>query len=191
MEQIILSLISQLNSSIFVMLGLLLLAFWATYKIGMCSQKFIFQDDRLKNVEGLSEKVIELKTKIDLIYQYVNPNSPLKSYSPLSLTPIGEEIVNNIKAKDIFERYVVKLIKEVELKNPKNAYDIQQLSIEVAKNKLEQLLDEKELIMIKQEAYSKGILVSDILSVFGVLLRNYILDSKKISISEVDKHSER
>jgi len=45
--------------------------------------------------------------------------------------------------------------------------------------------------MIKQEAYSKGILVSDILSVFGVLLRNYILDSKKISISEVDKHSER
>jgi len=50
-------------------------------------------------------------------------------------------------------------------------------------------LNEKELTIIKQEAYSRGIIVQDVMSVFGVLLRNFILSQKGMPISAVDMHT--
>lgn len=182
-------LIDQLNSSVFVLLGILGCAFWAIYKIGKWSEKFRQHGDKITKIENLSEKVIELKTKVDLIYDNTNPRRTVAAMSPISLTDIGNQIVAKIEANKILEKYILKLTKEVESKNPKNAYDIQMAAMEVAKGKMITFLNEEELNAIKQEAYSRGIIVQDILAVFGVLLRNHILNQKGMPISDVDIHS--
>jgi len=193
MIEIFTALIQQLNSSVFILLGILVFTFIAIAKvsnaIGKWTEKFSHQDKKIDKLENLSDKVVELSTKINLIYQNTNPNNPVRSFSPISLTKVGEEIVENIKAEEIFKKYSEKLIKDVELTNPKSAYDIQQLSMMIAREKMVSLLSEEELIIIKKEAFNKGLLIEDIMSVFGILLRNKVLADNNISIADVDKHS--
>lgn len=192
MSGIFSSLITQLNSSIFILLALLVLfvvGVWiVASKLGGWAEKFKHQDERMGAVENIKETVVELRTKVDLIYQMVNPNSTVRSRSPLSLTPIGEEIAEKINAGKIFERIVTKLCNAVEEGNSKNAYDIQELAMSIAKNKIIALLNEDELKVIKQEAYDRGAILEDILAIFGILLRNHILQEKGLPISDVDKH---
>lgn len=189
MEQLLLKLIEQLNSSVFILFIILAIVMLVIYRIGGWTEKFKNQDDKITGIQNISEKVIELKTKVDLIYQFTNPQRPVMSQSPLSLTLIGTQIVDEIEANKILDKYILKLTKEVERSNPKNAYDIQIASMNVVKSEMIKLLNEEELILVKQEAYSKGLLVEDIMSVFGILLRDHILAEKKMTISEVDKHA--
>lgn len=189
MEALFLQLISELNGSVFVLIAILVLSFCMAYKMGAWKQIFVNHTGRIDNVERIADTVIELKTKVDLIYGYVNPNSPTRASSPISLTPTGQEIVTRIRADEIFRDYSTKLMSLVESKNPKNAYDIQQASFDVAKRELINLLKEQELKVVKEEAFNKGLLVEDVLSVFGILLRNKILELKNIPIAEVDRHT--
>lgn len=191
MEAIFGRLISQLNSSVFTLLGILFVAFWGVYRLGLLVSKFTMQDNKIDKLEGLAEKVIVLATKVDLIYQHTNPNRPIAAMSPISLTPIGDQIVERIKAAEILARSVTALTKEVEMVSPKNAYDIQMAALKVVKEKMLALLNEAELTAVKQEAYNRGLLVEDILSVFGVLLRNHILAKKGLPISDIDKHEKK
>lgn len=122
-----------------------------------------------------------------MINQFTNPNAPTKSQSPISLTPVGLKISENIGATNIFEKHKEKLLNAVDSKCPKTAYDIQFVSFEVAKNDMINFLDEQDLLVVKNEAYNRGILVEDVMGVFGVLLRNEILKIKGIPLAEVDK----
>lgn len=189
MTQIFLELIHQLNSSVFVLLTILVCIGWALYKIGGWTAIFKHQDDKINKLETLSEKIIELKTKVELIYDNTNPRKTVAAFSPISLTEIGKGIADKIKANTILEKHISKLASEVEAEKPKNAYDIQMASMKVAKEKMITLLNEDELSAVKQEAYNRGIIVEDIMSVFGVLLRNHVLNQKGLPISDVDKHT--
>lgn len=78
----------------------------------------------------------------------------------------------------------------MEARNPKNAYDVQTATMETVKEKMMGLLDADEINVLKAEAYARGLLVEDIISIFGVLLRDDILRTKGFSVSEVDKHTQ-
>ena len=88
-----------------------------------------------KNSEKTFEKIVRFEAKIDLIYQQLNPNSAVRAMSPVSLTPIGNEIATSINAQNILSRCSDFLEKELEKENPKNAYDIQMVSMKIAKEK--------------------------------------------------------
>ncbi|MCA6072382.1 MAG: hypothetical protein LE178_02400 [Endomicrobium sp.] len=199
----------QLNGSLFILIAILFLFFHFLFKIsvmiGTWREKFKQQDmriDKTENLsstvieiktkidktENLSSTVIEIKTKIDLIHQYTNPHKTLQSHSPVSLTPLGESIKNRIDGDAIFAKYESQLCKLIEKTNTKNTYDIQVESFKIVKENLLNMLDEKELIAIKDEAYNKGIIIDDVIAIFGVLLRNCILQKKGIPIADVDKH---
>src|SRR5688500_12621816 len=102
MQDIFMGLLDKLNSSVFVLIAILILTFVMLFKIGkwfgQWSEKFSQQDQKLTNLSNMSEKVIVMQTKIDLIYQLVNPNAPIKAASPISLTKVGEEIAARINA---------------------------------------------------------------------------------------------
>jgi hypothetical protein len=189
MEAIFSKLIEQLNSSVFVLLGILAVSFWVIFKIGKWTEKFQTHEDKISNVQNLGNQVIEIRTKVDLIYNLVNPNRLVAAHSPISLTPTGIEISNKIGANMILQAHIDPLTSAVESENPKNAYDIQLASMKVAKEKMLSLLSESELVTIKDEAYTRGMLVEDILSIFGVLLRNHVLNKRGVPIADVDKHA--
>lgn len=189
MSPIFLKLIEQLNSSIFVLLLVLICIGIFLYKTGVWSTTFRHHDEKITSISGLAEKVIVMGTKVDLIYQIVNPNKTVVARSPINLTDLGKQIAEILKANTIVEKHNSKLLKEVELESPKNAYDIQMASMKVAKGKLITLLTEEELTAVKQEAYNRGIIVEDVMAIFGVILRNLVLNQKGFPISDVDKHT--
>lgn len=189
MDAVITKLIEQLNSSVFILLVILGISLYLVFLFGKYSQKFLHHEDKINDMRGLSDKIIELKTKVDLIYQNTNPNKLVASHSPISLTDMGRAMAETINAEKILRDHIDVLVKEVELESPKNAYDIQVVSMKVAKEKMLSCLNENNLNAIKDEAFAKGILVEDIMSIFGVLLRNEILKSKGIPIADVDIHA--
>lgn len=189
MEAIFLKLLDQLNSSVFVLLGILLCTFFVIFKTGRWSEKFKHHDDKITKIESLSEKVIELKTKVELIYENTNPRKTVSSFSPMTLTEMGKEIAVKLAANQILNKYISKLTSQVQEENPQNAYDIQMASMKVTKEKMINFLNEEELNAVKLEAYNRGIIVQDVMAVFGILLRNHILNLKGIPISDVDVHT--
>jgi len=190
MKEIIAQLITQLNSSVFILLGILLAAFVSLYKIGKWAERFYRQDKRIDELGDMSGRIIKLETKIDLIYQNTAPQPVVTRASPLSLTELGQEIVENIGAQEILKKYIKKLMEEIEDSSAKNAYDIQIESMRIAKDKMIRFLNEEELNTIKQEAFSHGFITEDVLVVFGILLRNHVLKEKGLPISDVNEHAE-
>jgi len=190
MEIIVSKLIEQLNSSVFVLLGILACIFWAIYKIGRWTETFKHHGEKITKIEGLADKVLVMGTKVDLIYENtLGPKRTVAATSPISLTKVGKEIEEKIKANVILEKHFSKLLKEIEQGKTENAYDIQMSAMKTAKEKLLTFLNEEELLAVKQEAYNRGLLVEDIMSVFGVLLRDRVLALKGCPISDVDKHA--
>ena len=187
METIFTKLIDQLNSSVFVLLGILAAAFWAVYRIAKLIEQFTHHKVKIDKVDSLSDRLIELKVKVDLIYQNTNPNRTVAAASPISLTASGHEIATKIKADEILVKYLNQLLALVELAHPQTAYDIQVASMATAKEKMLALLNADEINAVKSMAYSKGLLAEDVLSIFGVLLRDEILKKKGVPVSEVDK----
>jgi len=191
MEPVLLALIEQLDRGAFVLIAILLVFILFTYKIGSWKEIFNNHNKRLDNVEAIKDTVISLSTKIDLIYQNTLSNPLVQSQSPISLTESGKTISKEVGANDIFDKHWDKLLKLIDKKSPKNAYDIQQCAFSIAKEQLIELLNEDDLVNIKKVAFSHGILVEDIMSVFGILLRNKTLEVKDIPISDVDKHDNK
>lgn len=190
MIEVFLQLIEQLNSSVFILIALLLLAVVGIYKMGRWSEIFINHDKKISKVENLADKVLVMGAKVDLIYEHtLGGKRVVAAMSPINLTEVGKEIVEKIKANSILERCLHQVEKEVEVEKQNNAYDIQMASMKVAKEKMLSCLNEEELAAVKNEAYNRGLLVEDIMSVFGVLLRNHILSQKGLPISDVDKHA--
>lgn len=188
MPALLLQLAQSLNSSVFVLLGILFVVFYGIYRLGSWSQKFKHHDDKMKSLEDMRDTVIRLDTKVELIYKNTIPMKLVQSQSPISLTDLGKTISEKIQVEKILGRNLSQLSSAVDAKGPKNAYDIQMASMQVAKEKMLSLLNESELALIKQEAFQRGIVVEDMADIFGVLLRNHILQQKGLPIAEVDQH---
>lgn len=190
MTAIICDLIKQLNSSIFILLAILVITCWVLYKIGAWTTTFKHHDEKITKIEGLADKVLVMQTKVDLIYQNtLGSRQTVAAFSPIILTERGKEIAERIKAGNILDKYLSKLSKDPEIDECKNAYDIQVVAMRLAKNKLLNLLNDDELGLIKNEAYADGLLVEDIMAIFGVLLRNHVLSEKGFPVSDIDKHA--
>lgn len=187
MEEIFKKLIDQLNSSVFVLLGILAISYWAVFRVSKLMELFSQHKIKILKIDDLSDRMIELKVKVDLIYQNTNPNRTIAAASPITLTSNGGEISVKINAPQILEKYLDNLSDLVEQTGPKNAYDVQTASMMVAKEKMMSLLSAEEINAIKAVAYSKGLLAEDIMSIFGVLLRDSILKKKNLPVADVDK----
>lgn len=187
MKEVFLALISELNSSVFILLLILVAVGITIYKIGKWSAQFGQFDEKVKEVGNNKDRLIRVEAKVDLIYQNTLRTPLLQAHSPISLTKIGNDVASSIDAAQILNKYYSDLKKMVEGETPKTAYDIQEVSMKVARESMETLLNETELVKVKDEAFKRGLLVEDIMSVFGILLRNKILEDKKIPIAEVDR----
>ncbi len=151
-------------------------------------EQFSQHKTKIEKVDILSDKLIELGVKVDLIYQNTNPNKTVAAASPVGITPNGKSIAEKIHADQILQKYLPQLSGFVEATNPKTAYDVQTASMTIAKGKaMMGLLNADEINAIKAEAYARGLLVEDIMAIFGVLLRDHILQKKGWPVAEVDK----
>jgi len=187
MFELFVKILEQLNSSVFVLIVILIITIWLVFKLGKLIEQFSQHKTKIEKIDFLSDKLVELTVKVDLIYQNTNPNKTVAAASPVSITPNGKAIADKINANQILQKYIGQLSILVEATSPKTAYDVQTASMAIAKGKMITLLNADEINAIKAEAYARGLLIEDIMAIFGVLLRDNILQKKGWSVSEVDK----
>jgi hypothetical protein len=155
-------------------------------------------DNKIEQVDDKIEQVkvelVEIKvnakettTKLDLIYNVLKISPTMQKNSPLALSETGEISRKRIKADEIFEKYKDKLISEFDKEQEKNAYDLEIEAFRVVKDVLPKLLSEAELNTIKNEAYRLGCIVPDIIYIFQILLRDFLLNKKGIRLEDIDK----
>jgi len=189
MTEIFLKLSDQLNSSVFVLMALLVATGYGLLKIGGWTERFSHLNQKIDGALSMEKTVIRLEQLTELIYNNTLKTPLVKSFSPIVLTHTGLEANASIGFELLLKREFSKLSGLVEEKSPKNAYDIQVESMRVASEQFPVVLNDIELLNAKEYAYYKGLRLEDLSSVLGVLLRNEIFKSKGISVSEVDEHS--
>lgn len=153
---------------------------------GMWKAENKYHEDRLCKIESIHETVVALKERVQMIYENTNPRAMTRSNSPVAITAKGEEVAEKVKARDIFDKYKHELIGEVDKAKPNNAYDIQTESFNVVKQYMVKRLSDEELKTLKDEAFYQGVILEDIMTIFGVYLRDAVLAMKGIPVSDVD-----
>lgn len=190
MEAIIAKLIETLNSSVFTLLVLLVVAFLATYKLGGIVKTFgVFKDENdgiKKEIGGMKDSLAKINATTDLLYQA--HLSTVQSRSPLSLTSKGESISAAIRAPMKVDTHWSSIKLLVDQKSPNNPYDIQTVSMDIAKQCFEKIFSADEQNEIKSYAYKIGVNLLEIYPILGVLIRDRILKERGLTPAEVDKH---
>lgn len=137
-------------------------------------------------MQKISDDLIRLQEQVKHCLSQRRPNSFAKSHSPISLTEEGQKVSEKIKASVILANHKEELYKLINNKLD-NAYDIQMDAFKVIDNNLFKILNEQELLSLKNEAFSLGKPLEDLLVIFQILFRDDILKTKNIPIAEVDK----
>ncbi|MDD2656320.1 MAG: hypothetical protein PHQ18_01975 [Patescibacteria group bacterium] len=202
MQEVFLKLIEQLNGAVFILLLLLILAFWLVVKITRVITIFDkFKEERkemkddIKNdrqemkddVKKINDNLSEIKATVKLLYE--GGLQTLKSHSPVSLTSKGTEISNNLNLQKMVDDHWSTIRSKLESKNLSNPYDIQVTAMEIAHDCFEKIFTKEEQDRIKLHAYNIGINILEIIPIIGVLSRDKYLLEKGIKVDEIDKHA--
>jgi hypothetical protein len=190
MENIFLALIKQLNSSVFILIALLLLSFWIVYRAGKIASSFkIFESKNDKidvAIYEIKDSLSKVKATTDLLYQ--THLSTVKSHSPMRLTQKGEEISKAISAELKINSYWISIRNELKKSNPTNPYDIQVAALGIAQYCFDKIFTEQERNEIKTYAFQVGINLLEIYPIIGVIIRDIYLKEQNISLEDIDKH---
>ncbi len=191
MQAIILKLIDQLNSSVFLLFGILLVAFWALYKLGGVVKMFdIFQQknkDLDTHVHSIKETLATIKATTDLLYQV--HVATIKAHSPISLTDKGIKIASELKLSDKVGSHWEQIKNEISKRSPANPYDVQVVSMDMSRDCFEKFFSDEEKNVIKLYAYQTGQNLLEIYPIVGVLIRDAYLKEKGFTLAAVDQHN--
>lgn len=195
MLELFFKLIEQLNSSVFVLLAILILAFWAIYKVAAMVTLFkSFRDERTETKNDLTDikkDVAKVTATVDLLYQshlYQSHLPTVKSYSPLSLTDKGKEISEALKLEGKIANHWIEIKNKIEEKKPSNSYDIQTASLDLARDCFDAIFTNEERNEMKQHAFKNGLNILEFFPIIGIIARDKLLMERGINLSEVDKH---
>lgn len=190
MQEIVLQLIAQLNSSVAILMLLVILAFWATYKLGGILKSFnFFEKNNSKfesNIDTIKNDLSEAKATVNLLYQA--HLKTIESHSPINLSEIGKKISSEINAEQIVINHWDEIKSKIDSMNVNNPYDVQTISLDLSKGYLQTILTEDEKSKIKNIAFEKGMNLLQIYPILGVIIRDKILQEKNIKIEDIDKH---
>ncbi len=181
MEAIFSRLLEQLNSSVFTLLAILAIAFWVLYKLGGIVATFTSFKDKHKDLDGhiggMKETLASIKATTDLLYQA--HLSTIQSHSPVSLTDIGKTISDDLHIDEKITKHWNRIAAAIEERNPSNPYDIQTVSMDIARDCFDVIFSEAERNEIKSYAYEKGKNLLEILPIIGILVRDRFLKEKQ------------
>ena len=121
-----------------------------------------------------------LSTKGELVYQHMFPIplQPNAAKSPLALTSIGKKMVSSLDAHKMLDKYLPQLKAWIDEKKIGTAYDIQMHSVHITRYEMLKLLDEDDLVKVKDEAYHRNMPLVVVMEVFATLLRDAVFNDR-------------
>ena len=150
-------------------------------------------EDKLNNlivlVATIAGKLDILADNMNIVLFHITGKTNVslaQSKSPLRLTSLGEQLRQKFGADKIIEKYKQALcsVYEDELNRANNPYDIQAITFDAVNLKLYDLLNEEELLLLKNEAFKQSVATEYFKTIFRILFRDEILKDKGISIDD-------
>ncbi len=171
-------------ASIAMIFGVL---FFLVYKGGQVVERFKVINKFETNIDTIKTDIMEIKAFIS-VFRREN-NEFTKRQSPISLTVLGKQVADDIKAEEttgLKWTDIEPTIKK-KLNHDANPYTIQEACFELGK-KYYDFLNSNELDTLKTYAYKKGYNMYDFENIFGVIIRDIYFKKNKINVVDVDKH---
>lgn len=191
MSAIFLQLIQQLNSAVFVLVAILIIAFWAIYKLGGIVNTFdLFKNKNSeldKHVETIKENLATIKATTQLLYDA--HLSTVKAHSPISLTEKGMQISTDLKLAEKVGIHWDEIKDKITKRAPANPYDIQVVAMDIARACFDSIFSEAERNEIKLYAYKTGNNLLEIFPIIGILARDKFLEESGLTPKAVDEHT--
>ncbi len=193
MLNLLLQLIEQLNSAVFVLMLLLIISFLVVWKLSDVVSQFRFQKEKNKkiddNLDSIKDNMASVKATTDLLYQ--NHLQTVKSHSPMSLTEKGQQIADQLNLPVKVQNHWQDIKSAIDKLGPSNPYDIQVIALDSARSCFDQTFTAEERDEIKLHAYKIGMNLLEIYPIIGILIRDKYLQEKGIDIGDIDKHDPR
>jgi cell division protein FtsB len=147
----------------------------------------LHQDAENKHYEKLNEDISKLRERVSALEsgvardrEYNSDN--IRNKSPLSLTEKGLALLEDSGAKVYLEQNEEKLIEEIKEREPRSAYDVQELS----KYIVEKNINTAEFIPLKNYAFAHGVNIIDIAQVISIPLRDKALEALNFDASSLE-----
>ena len=190
MEAVFLSLIGQLNGSVFTLVVILVLMFFVVYKLGGVVKSYKdFESSKEKNetkMDDIKTSLAKITATTDLLYQ--SHLSTVKSTSPLKLTDKGVQVSTAIGAEEKVANHWEEIKKVLEGKHPVNPYDIQVIAMDIARRCFDKIFTPAEQDVAKTYAFKTGLNLLEIYPVIAIIIRDKIFQERNMSLGEIDKH---
>ncbi|MUV03182.1 hypothetical protein GN157_05615 [Flavobacterium rakeshii] len=166
--------------------ALLILAFVLVWKLSHFTTKFSSVEKLEGNIDTIKQDIHSIKAFIQIFRESNNPLA--QRQSPVSLTETGKKVAEELNVNTMivnhwedFNRSVTK-----QLKDDCNPYDIQVASFKIG-DKYQEYLNEEEINKIKNHAFLAGYNLDVYNLLFGILIRNKILQDRGYKSTDVDK----
>ncbi|MBI3442294.1 MAG: hypothetical protein HY007_00795 [Candidatus Sungbacteria bacterium] len=149
-------------------------------------------DDRLEGnynrLEGKIDKISEQMGNIAGRVSRIEGSmrlSPLGTHSPVTLTPVGQEILEKSEIGAAADRLKDELMAKIRMENPKTAYDVQEVSKKIFQ---EFAWSEADLNKFKDFAFQSGKwTLADIYEVGAIHFRDLALKELGMPVDDLDK----
>lgn len=129
--------------------------------------------DHCEKLEELGKDVAVIKERIQNIQKTVdNLANTAKANSPIKLTENGWGLLRNSGCYDIFEQNRDRYLKELEDKNPRSQYDVQEKAYALMGDKF----NAPEFKPIEDWAFNHGKTMDEIVRLCGYPLRDYYFE---------------
>ncbi len=170
---------------------IMLVAIFITWKIAgwktLVDSNQTFLSNSLKTLEeNLTKFMEEMREDVKKIFHAL-PQDTTKMSSPITLTDLGKQIAEEIKAKEVVEDRAETFISRASDMPP---YEIQEMCFKYAEDELindPNIREEYQFpldVRVKTSAYKHGLEVSQVLKVIGVLLRDKVLEAKGFDLPD-------
>ena len=142
--------------------------------VGKYKEKIVNLEKQMPKIDRLNEKIIRFEewkknTQKDIDKQ----RGVFESKSPLALTDYGEKLLKDSGFMEVFERIKNELVHELEQRNPKNKYQVQ----EFARDIMDALTKDPRFESLQKYVYEHpDVDVGLILRTGGIPLRDLYLE---------------
>ena len=132
------------------------------------------------NVNKSTTEAAVLTAKVEFVYWHMLYTSfqPNDGKGPLALTSTDKKIVSSIDAHKMLDKYLPTLKAWIDERKIGTAYDIQMYSVYITWRDMLKLLDEDDLIKVKDEAYHRNMRLDNLMKVFAILLRDAVFNDR-------------
>ncbi len=152
------------------------------------------------SVERIENNLFSIKEDLGLIkikFNYIETrierletqkNILTKRKSPISLTDIGEQYSKDLNAPSIIANHWQDILNKLNstLIADATAYDIQVISFNIGDD-FQNYFTKEELTKLKDHAFNAGYTIDIYGRLFGIIIRDKILQMRGIDVTEVDK----